>query len=326
MRRLARADPVYAIRQGIRTLAFDPSKLSIARSSALSGLVVAMAIAVWPTSSGAQTSVAYARCLRQPTETDISGAKGAFQAGQASFEEADYQRAIDYWEDAYRRDCTAHALLLNLARAYELNGARAHAVLALQTYAERQPASPDLNKIQRRIEVMKAQVEAEQAAASPAPELEPEPEPEPEAEVAPPATPPPKPPMERATAARPRVEASESGGASIVPLLIAGAGGALAVTGAILYGSAQSDLNDAEDSCSGRTCPTDRPDVVAAGNDARERANVAGAITVTGVLVMGGGLAWYFLSARTSGGSPQTSRLIPLALPTFAGLSFARSF
>src|SRR5688572_7462764 len=61
----------------------------------------------------------YPECTAEPTESDIAAAKGAFQAGQASFNEADYERAITYWEDAYRRDCTAHALLLNLARAYE---------------------------------------------------------------------------------------------------------------------------------------------------------------------------------------------------------------
>ena len=40
----------------------------------------------------------------------------------------DYATAITYWRDAYRRDCTAHALLLNLARAFELKGDRAEAV------------------------------------------------------------------------------------------------------------------------------------------------------------------------------------------------------
>ena len=76
----------------------------------------------------------YAQCAHEPTETDLTAAKGAFQAGNASFDEADYPRAIVYWEDAYRRDCTAHALLLNLARAYELNGNKPQAVVALQTY------------------------------------------------------------------------------------------------------------------------------------------------------------------------------------------------
>src|SRR5262245_50497185 len=73
----------------------------------------------------------YPDCKRKPTEADGSAAKGAFQAGKVSFDEADYSRAIEYWEDAFRRDCTANGLLQNLARAYELNGQKRQAVIAL---------------------------------------------------------------------------------------------------------------------------------------------------------------------------------------------------
>ena len=107
----------------------------------------------------------YADCGHEPTETDVTAAKGAFQAGNASFEEADYARAIVYWEDAYRRDCTAHGMLLNLARAYELSGNKAQAVVALRTYLVR-VATADKDKIERRIEVLNKQIEAEQAQAA----------------------------------------------------------------------------------------------------------------------------------------------------------------
>src|SRR5690606_6759565 len=85
----------------------------------------------------------YPACDREPTAAEINGAKGAYGAGQASFNEADYGRAILYWEDAFRRDCTASKLLLNLARAYELSSKKDHAVLALETYLERRPEAPD---------------------------------------------------------------------------------------------------------------------------------------------------------------------------------------
>jgi hypothetical protein len=103
----------------------------------------------------------YPACDREPTSADISGAKGAYEAGQASFNEADYARAILYWEDAFRRDCTAAKLLLNLARAYELSGKKEHAVLALETYLERRPDAPDRPSIEKRIENLRAQVAAE---------------------------------------------------------------------------------------------------------------------------------------------------------------------
>src|SRR3972149_3238348 len=93
--------------------------------STLFGLTLLATAAVASAQTQAPT---YPECKNQPTDSDVSAAKGAFQAGQASFNEADYTRAITYWEDAYRRDCTAHALLLNLARAYELNGQKHHAV------------------------------------------------------------------------------------------------------------------------------------------------------------------------------------------------------
>src|SRR5688572_28194265 len=36
----------------------------------------------------------YPECTAEPTESDIAAAKGAFQAGQVSFNEADYDRTI----------------------------------------------------------------------------------------------------------------------------------------------------------------------------------------------------------------------------------------
>ena len=96
----------------------------------------------------------YPECAKAPSEVETAAAKGAYQAGNASFDEADYPRAITYWEDAYRRDCTANLLLKNLARAYELYGQKRQAVVALETYLVREPSSSDKDQIQRRIEVL----------------------------------------------------------------------------------------------------------------------------------------------------------------------------
>ncbi|HEY8943261.1 MAG TPA: hypothetical protein VIM73_03315 [Polyangiaceae bacterium] len=285
------------------------------RGGALAGLAVALAITGLAGESRAQSDKSYPPCDRQPTETDIAGAKGAFQAGQASFDEADYRRAIDYWEDAYRRDCTAHALLLNLARAYELNGEKAEAVVALETYLQREPSSPDKDKIERRLEVLARQLEEEQARAAAPP---PPPPPPPVASPAPTPA-----PAQEAPVSTPNEE--EPSGRSIVPLFVAGAGGAIAVIGGILYASAQSDLSDAEDQCPERVCPPNRPDLTADANDARSRAQLATGVTLGGVAVLGGGLAWYLLSAPKAD-SPSASRLVPIALPSYAGLSYSGAF
>src|SRR4051812_19306817 len=116
----------------------------------------------------ADSKTPFPSCTTAPTEADRKAAQGAFAAGQGSFNEADYATAITYWRDAYRRDCTAHALLLNLARAYELKTDRAEAITSLETYLQRKPDAPDADQIKRRIENLKAQ-QASSAAALPAP-------------------------------------------------------------------------------------------------------------------------------------------------------------
>ena len=102
----------------------------------------------------------YPACSQKPSEADRKAAQGAFAAGQGSFNEGDYKTATTYWRDAYRRDCTAHALLLNLARAYESNGEKKAAVLALKTYLDRNPDPGQRPQIERRIENLEAQIAA----------------------------------------------------------------------------------------------------------------------------------------------------------------------
>ncbi|MFZ5891724.1 MAG: hypothetical protein ACOY0T_11775 [Myxococcota bacterium] len=250
----------------------------------------------------------YAECGREPTETDVTAAKGAFQAGNASFEEADYPRAIVYWEDAYRRDCTAHGMLLNLARAYELNGNKPQAVVALRTYLQR-VAAADKDKIERRVEVLNKQIEAEraqaasQAAASPAPAPAPTPEP--------PATPPPAPVTEEV---KPPTAA----------LIVAGAGGAIAIVGGILFITGQSDLAAADDKCADRSNCQD-PKVREEGNNARFRSNLGTGLGLGGLAVAGGGLAWYFLTPRTKSAANGRA-FTPITTPTYVGLNYSATF
>ena len=132
---------------------FIVSKLSLS-----AGLVLAASLLVGTAHAEVKP---YPSCERDPTESDISAAKGAYEAGQVSFQEADYDRALLYWEDAFRRDCTAVKLLLNIARAYELSGAPASAVNALQTYVDRRPDAKDRDSVEKRIAKLKEKVEEE---------------------------------------------------------------------------------------------------------------------------------------------------------------------
>src|SRR6476659_9216277 len=130
----------------------------------LSGLLALGLLALSSLGAAAEETHPYVDCTHEASEADVTAAKAAFQAGNVSFNEADYPRAILYWEDAFRRDCSAHPLLLNLARAYELNGQKQQAVIALETFLQREPNTTERAQIQRRIEVLKKQIETEQAA------------------------------------------------------------------------------------------------------------------------------------------------------------------
>lgn len=286
------------------------------RKSLASCVIVAVSLAAQLVH--AEDVTQYPQCARGPSDTDLTAAKGAFDAGNASFDEADYPRAIVYWEDAYRRDCTAHALLLNLARAYELHGNKPQAVVALQTYLTRVPQGPDKDKIQRRIEVIQKQIDAEKAqvAATQVP-----------AAVAP-APAPSAPPAGTAAPPAPDATGESPGKRPFAPLIVAGVGAGIAAVGTILYLVAKGDLSDADGKCPDRKM-CDDPSAISDGNAARRRINVGGGLTVGGIVVVGGGLAWYFLSPRSAvatNSSRATQRLTPVATPRFLGVNYAGTF
>jgi tetratricopeptide (TPR) repeat protein len=256
---------------------------------------------------------AFPTCDHGPSSSDLSAAKGAFQAGWVSFDEGDYARAITYWEDAFRRDCTALALLLNLARAYELSGMLERAVYALETYLERLPDSPERDSIQRRIEVLREKI-AETPPSEPVAE-----------EPSPPApTPVPEPPSPAPVeSAPPPVETTER---PILPLVVSGVGAAALIGGGAVYLTARHSVNDYANECDvdgSRTCP----DIATrdAANRARTRVEVGSVVALAGAAATVGGLVWYFVSPpKRSAVGAQNRRdrvaLEPSVAPGFAGV------
>lgn len=255
---------------------------------------------------------AYPECIKVPTEAETAAAKGAYQAGNASFDEADYPRAITYWEDAYRRDCTANLLLKNLARAYELYGQKRQAVVALETFLVREPSTGDKEQIQRRIEVLKKQIAAEKATPV---------APTPPPVAATPAQPPPQEPGDAHAG---------QGKRSIVPLIVAGAGGVVLIVGAGVYGKAAKDVSHYEDLCPNRDCGTgaDAAANKEAANNARNRKIWGGVLTGVGAATVAGGLIWYFVQPRHSvaTGSLRKPLVNPEVAPGFAGVSLSGAF
>lgn len=294
------------------------------------GCLLASVLGLSASSGFAQGDVKpYAECTHEPTEGDVAAAKGAFQAGQASFNEADYGRAIFYWEDAFRRDCTATALLLNLARAYELAGNKRQAVVALETYLARQPDAPQRDQITRRIEVLNRQIDQESAAAKPA-------------QPAPQAAPAQAAPTVAAASEQPAdepVDLTPSGKRSFVPLIVAGAGVGLGVVGLLIMTSANSDLKPylekvegVPDSpfCPDRVCPNSTLEQEA--NDLRGRKQLGGYLGVAGLAVVGAGIIWYFVQPTSSSvaslrASPIAALdVVPVVSPKQTGLSLSGRF
>ena len=287
--------------------------------------LVGSALALVPALAHAEDEPkAYPECTKAPTDSETAAAKGAYQAGNASFDEADYPRAITYWEDAYRRDCTANLLLKNLARAYELYGQKRQAVVSLETFLVREPTSSDKEQIQRRIEVLKKQIAAEKAT----PVVTGTPQP---AVVAPPPT----------ESAHPIQDVHASGGGKrpIYPLFIAGGGAVVMVVGLAVYGPAAKDVKDLEAQCPNRTCPVPAPGAPAGtltseqlrdkANTARKKEITGGVIAGVGAVALAGGLVWYFVQPRTpetTTGTLLKPRVTPAVTPGFAGLAFSGAF
>jgi tetratricopeptide (TPR) repeat protein len=259
----------------------------------------------------------YPDCGREPTDAEVAAAKGAFQAGNASFNEADYARAIDYWEDAYRRDCTANPLLLNLARAYELAGRKRQAVVSLETFLAREPNSGEKDQINRRVEVLNKKIAEEDAAAAAAP-------PPTTTNTGPTA---PAPAGNESPADQP-VKAKRSAG----PWIVIGLGGAAAVVGTIGYLSNKSKIDDAAQQCEDPDAHTGCPDSATKdGNDARKQMTASAVIGVVGVAAVGAGVVWWVIDGnRVQRENEQASwrrpRLTPVVGPKVAGLTLSGAF
>lgn len=257
----------------------------------------------------------YPECTKAPSDAETAAAKGAYQAGNASFDEADYPRAITYWEDAYRRDCTANLLLKNLARAYELYGQKRQAVVALETYLVREPTTGDKDQIQRRIEVLKKQITDEKAAPPPT------------------GATPPVAPVVPVTPVQPEpAPAAHAGKRPIAPLIVAGAGGVVLIVGAVVYAGGAKDVNTYEGLCPNHNCTgTATMSAVSeqsAANSARNKKIAGGVVAGVGAAVLAGGLIWYFVQPRSAEttGSLLKPKVTPAVTPGFAGLALSGAF
>jgi tetratricopeptide (TPR) repeat protein len=283
----------------------------------LKSLLAALALLLAPAIAHAEEPTkSYPDCGREPTEAEVQAAKGAFQAGNASFNEADYARAIDYWEDAYRRDCTANPLLLNLARAYELAGRKRQAVVSLETFLTREPSSGEKDQINRRVEVLKKKIAEEDAAAAAAPP--------PPVSAGAPITEPVAGPVEPVHSPQAR--------RSPWPWVVMGVGAVATTVGAVGYFKAKSKADDLAQQCANPArrlgCPANVYDEGTSENDKMVTSSVVAGIG--GACIVGGAI-WWFLDKRSveqtnASGASKRPQLLPLVAPQLAGLSVSGAF
>jgi hypothetical protein len=276
------------------------------------GLALIVAVS-WTSIGSAQTAVAEVAvpppsgeqeaCVL-PSAEETEAAKRAFRDGQTAFSEGDYSHAAELWRWAYERDCTAHALLLNLATAEELLGHPDQAAQALARFDRLVPDSLYAAANQKRIARLQR---ARASSVRPRRET---------AKACPPAPPP--------------VAETDRGGLTF-PLGIALGGATASLLGGAFYVQARYAAASASDSCGGEPGQCSSVGSLLAGERARARAEASGWIAGAGLVTLAGGLVWHFVSdgaptRETTGGTNEPLRLSSSVSANRLGLSLSGGF
>ena len=316
----------------MRVRSFVPWVLVAAVATAGSGIGSSLAQAInepgWPPPEGAAC---------KPTKQDTEFAKTLFGLGNTAFQTSNYSDAIKYWKDAYKRDCSAHLLLKNLGKAYEADAQYAAAVEVYKLYRARgAPKGEELDVIDAKIANLSKKIPATNptdtaptttaSTTTTTTSTETAPTSTTTATIAPTAT---------TTSTAPT---TSKGGPGIAPWIVTGAGGALVITGAILWISGNSKLSTAVDNynslkdTSGKGCSEKgHSSSIQAqclslqddGNSGKSTRTVGMILTGVGVAAAGAGIAWAILGSK---GSSDSASLVITPGPGVAGLGLSGAF
>lgn len=245
----------------------------------------------------------YPECTHKPSPADQDGAKGAHKAASQFYDRGDYEKAIRYWTDAYSFDCTAHGVLINIANAYEKQGDKAAAVVALETFLKRTSSDPTIEeKIRNLKQSMAPPVTTASVAPTAAPTVVPS---------AAPTAPPPSGPKPY----------------GYTPIIVAGSGAGLALIGGILLGVGTGAISSAANHCKDRACKLQSD--VDKGNTGRKEQGIGATGLVLGLAAAGGGLAWeLFYNKPHPNAAPAKAsvHVLPIAGPHDVGFSISGAF
>jgi tetratricopeptide (TPR) repeat protein len=213
----------------------------------------------------------------QPSD-DRQQAKSLYDEGSSEYREGHYDRAIELFQQAYAR---AHApgLLFNIAQAYRLKGA-SFCTQALDYYRRTLAEDPSADN---RVEIEERIGEMETCVRRATPTE--------------PARPAPEPVTEPTTQRR------------YAPLITAGAGAAVAITGGIIYWRARVKFDEVEPTC---PCP---PGTFSGWETAT---NASYVMMGVGTLAFAGGLIWSSIA-------PGPNNRVGI-VPTLGGIQYTAAF
>lgn len=188
-------------------------------------------------------------------------ARALYSAGEIAYNEGRFQSALEYFQRAYELS-SRPALLYNIGSAAERVRQDDVALAAFERYLAEVPEAPNRGAVQARIEILRAAI-AERAAR-------------------PPVTPDPEPAQDETEPSSAETEGSgdsDDSGGSVVPWVLVGAGGGVAVLGAAFVGLGFKDAGTVEDAPQG----SDWSDVSGAYDRAPRRQGIGFALVGVGV-------------------------------------------
>lgn len=287
--------------------------------------LLGVAIAVPALAQSGASVTQYPACPDPPpklSQVEIEAAHASYRVGVEAYNRGDYQKALDNFREAFRRDCSKVALLNFISRAYEGLGQKAEAIHALEVYLQRNPKAEDAEDIQTRIKNLKAQLASSSSTATTTATA---PTATVTATVTATATP-------TATATAAPTETAEVRGHGAAPWVVVGVGAAAAIAGGVLIGVGQGDVSASRVKCTSNANGTLSciPADTTPGGQNRATLNSRGTTETNVGLVVGGvglaaivgGLIWHFVEPT----GPAKTALAPVVAPGYAGLSLAGKF
>lgn len=279
---------------------------------------------------------AYPECVTKKTsDVDQAEARRIWLTGQEAYNESRYEDAIKAWEAALLHDCTATLMLQHLSRAYEGAGNLPQAVIALQTFVERdQPKSNEGKELleQSRTRLVTLKLKSQQQKPTVA-----------QTQSVPTVVSLPQPQQEQPIASRTdetvptasTVTASANGSvnaatstkkSSWLPTALIVTGGAATLVGGGLFTYGYIQQKDAASKCASYLCNDHA--LTEQGNAGKSNAYIGSIIAISGGVVLGTGIVWAILDHKKSNQDdhPQAAKVSAWVSPQSSGVQLSGSF